>query len=287
MDTYSDHLDVVNSVLSLAYNLESYPNHLFKAGYSISRIEPRFNVNGTLNPDILFTSPNRGLLCECKSGGQHIGPNLHRYSEITTRHLIEKGIDILKEPFILDVGIFGKRNLELLKDRLKKDGINYPQVMIDEIIQRRYGDNFKDKKLKTFFNEPVAVYGQPLNILKFSVDRSDKKIAPFIFNSLIAWSVLGRKTFTPRELAENSIDTLWNSMDTKLQQALTKKIKNFLRYCKSRELSAYLQNRDDVWTIEINDHWKSRKRFSEDCDKLIENLAQVSIWEYISNGDES
>jgi len=287
MDTYSDHLDVVNSVLSLAYNLESYPNHLFKAGYSISRIEPRFNVNGTLNPDILFTSQNRGLLCECKSGEQHVGPNLHRYSEITTRHLIEKGIDILKEPFILDVGIFGKRNLELLKDRLEKDGINYPQVMIDEIIQRRYGDNFKDNKLKKFFNEPIAVNGQPLNILKFSVDSSDKKIAPFIFNSLIAWSVLGRKAFTPRELAENSIDTLWNSMDTKLQHALTKKIKNFLRYCKSRELSAYLQNRDDVWTIEINDHWKSRKRFSEDCDKLIKNLDQVSIWEYISNGDES
>ena len=44
-----DLLDVMNSVLSLAYNLESYPHHLYKAGYSISRIEPRFNVDGGVN----------------------------------------------------------------------------------------------------------------------------------------------------------------------------------------------------------------------------------------------
>ncbi|MBU4076955.1 MAG: hypothetical protein KKI06_09660, partial [Euryarchaeota archaeon] len=62
-----DHLDVINSVLSLAFNLESYPNHLYKAGYHISRIEPQFNVNGTLNPDIFFISDERGLFCECKS----------------------------------------------------------------------------------------------------------------------------------------------------------------------------------------------------------------------------
>ena len=89
-----DHLDVINSVLSLAYNLESYPNHLYRAGYRISRIEPRFNVNGTLNPDILFMSDKRGLFCECKSGGYYTGQNTELYQRITTRHLVEKGIDI-------------------------------------------------------------------------------------------------------------------------------------------------------------------------------------------------
>ncbi len=70
MEASFDHLDVINSVLSLAYNLKSYPNHLHRAGYKISRIEPRFNVSGigALNPDILFMSDERGLFCECKSG---------------------------------------------------------------------------------------------------------------------------------------------------------------------------------------------------------------------------
>lgn len=286
MDISFDHLDIVNSVLSLAYNLESYPNHLFRAGYTISRIEPRFNVKGTLNPDILFTSSNRGLFCECKSGEQFIGSNLHRYSEITTRNLIEKGIDISTEPFILDVGIFGKRNLEALKDRLTEEGIKYPQVIIDDIIQKRYGDDFKDANLKTLFNESFTINGQPMNILKFSVESPDKKMAPYIFNSLIGWSIRGRKTFTPRELAEDAIETLWDSMDTKLQQELMKKVKNFLRYCVSRELGPYLKHRDDTWTIEINDHWKSRKRFSDDCDALIENLKQTSIWVFLTNDIE-
>jgi hypothetical protein len=39
MEASFDHLDVINSVLSLAYNLKSYPNHLYMAGYRISRIE--------------------------------------------------------------------------------------------------------------------------------------------------------------------------------------------------------------------------------------------------------
>jgi hypothetical protein len=70
MEASFDHLDVINSVLSLAYNLESYPNHLYRAGYRISRIEPRFKVSGigTPNPDILFMSDEWGLFCECKSG---------------------------------------------------------------------------------------------------------------------------------------------------------------------------------------------------------------------------
>ena len=105
-----DHLDVINSVLSLAYNLESYPNHLHRAGYRISRIEPRFNISGigALNPDILFMSDERGLFCECKSGKYYTGQNLKLYQGITTRHLIEKGIDIPAENLELDVGIFGR-----------------------------------------------------------------------------------------------------------------------------------------------------------------------------------
>ena len=91
-----DHLGVINSVLSLAYNLKSYPNHLHRAGYKISGIEPRFNVSGigALNPDILFMSDECGLFCECKSGEYYTGQNLKLYQGITIRHFVEKGIDI-------------------------------------------------------------------------------------------------------------------------------------------------------------------------------------------------
>jgi len=70
MESSFDHLDVINSVLSLSYNLESYPNHLYRAGYRISRIEPRFNISGigAPNPDILFMSGERDYFVNAKAG---------------------------------------------------------------------------------------------------------------------------------------------------------------------------------------------------------------------------
>ncbi len=282
METSFDHLDVINSVLSLAFNLESYPNHLYKAGYHISRIEPRFEVN----PDIFFISDERGLFCECKSGEVFIGNNLKLYHNITTRNLVEKGIDIPKENMEFDVGIFGKKNLESLKDRLKKKGITYPQVIIDEFIQKRFGDDFKDPVLQELFSEPIKIKRKPLVILKFSKDSSFKKIAPFIFNTLMAKSVSKRITFTSRELTEESLGDIWDNLDKDLQKSLNGKIKKFLKHCKTHELRDYLSNREDVWTVEINEHWKSRKKFSDDCTHLMENLDQRTLWDFFESDEE-
>ena len=280
-----DHLDVINSVLSLAYNLESYPNHLYRAGYRISRIEPRFNVNGTLNPDILFMSDERGLFCECKSGGYYTGQNTELYQRITTRHLVEKGIDIPTENLELDVGIFGRGNMDALADRLQAEGITYPQVMMDEFIRKVSGDDFKDPVLHDLFREPVRIHGKPLTILKFSEDSSFKKIAPHIFNTLMARSVSGRIEFTSRDLAGDSLEEIWDHLDRKSQKILSGKVKSFLKHCKTGGLGEYLSNREDVWTIDINDHWKSRKKFSDDCNRLMGNLDQKTLWDFVGFGE--
>jgi hypothetical protein len=282
MESSFDHLDVINSVLSLAYNLESYPNHLYMAGYRISRIEPRFNVSGigALNPDILFMSDERGLFCECKSGKYYTGQNLKLYQGITTRHLVEKGIDIPTENLELDVGLFGRGNMDALADRLQAEGITYPQVMVDEFIRKVAGDDFKDPVLRDLFREPVRINGKHLTILKFSEDSSFKKIAPYIFNTLMARSVSGRIEFTSRDLAGDSLEEIWDHLDDKSQKILSGKVRSFLKHCKTGGLGEYLSNREDVWTIEINDHWKSRKKFSDDCDRLMGNLDQKTLWDF-------
>jgi hypothetical protein len=225
-----DHLDVINSILSLAYNLESYPNHLYRAGYKISRIEPQFNVNGLLKPDVLFISERYGLFCEAKSGEFFLGSNLKLYHNITTMHLIEKGIDIPTENLELDISIFGKENLNTLKDRLQTEGITYPQIIIDNFIQKKFGDNFKDSMLNDLFLEPVKIEGKPLEILKFSEDSPYKKIAPYIFNTLMARTVSGKKSFTSRELAEDSIEDIWDNIDSNLKKILSEKVRKFLKY---------------------------------------------------------
>ena len=245
----SEHLNVINSVLSLAYNLESYPNHLFKAGYKISRIEPKFNVNGTLEPDIVFMSNDRGLICECKTGEYSVGNNLRRYREITIRHFTEKGIDIPKVDIDIDIGVFGKNNIEILKNQLEKEKITYPQVVIDNVIEKRYGDDFKDPLLRKSFAKPVEINRKPLTILKFTKDSSFKVIAPYIFSSLMARSISGKTHFTSRELVEDALEDVWNNLDRKFRLSLSRKVKNFLKYCKIHELQPYLSSKSDVWTI--------------------------------------
>ena len=287
-DSSSNHLYTMNAVLSLAYNLESYPSHLFEAGYRISRIEPKLNVripkytnSKTVEPDIIFISNKRALIAECKSGEYSIGSNIKNYSYVSIIQLAEKGIDIPAADLEIDIGIFGNKNMDVLKDKLKEEGIRYPQVVIDDIVQKKYGDDFKDPLLRDKFNEPVDVISPPLTIVKFSKDSPFKVIAPYVLNTLMAWTVSGdgKKEFRPYELAEEVVGDIWSNFDEEGRRDLTHKIKDFLRYCKTHQLKDYLSNNGEVWTIAIKTHWKSRKKFSRDSAGLISGFNQKTLFD--------
>lgn len=256
MEQSFDHLDIVNAVLSLAYNLESYPNHLYRVGYSISRIDPKITVNGELNPDVLFMAEERALFAECKSGECYTGENIDRYDQVTTRHLMERGVDIPVEVVILDVGIFGKDNLEALKEKLQEKGITYPQVIMNKFVQKKYGDNFKDPTLHTLFAEPVEIKGKPLMILRFTKESSLKEVAPYIFQALIARSASGRSEFKTRELTEELVGEVWETLDDELQRTLSNKVRLFLNRCKSQDLRFYLSKNQ----LQLNSNLNSSLR---------------------------
>ena len=279
-DQSFDHLDIINAVLGLAYDLESYPNHLFKAGYKVSRIEPVIGVPDSINPDILFMSDNMGLFAECKGGKFKIGGNLRRYDSIQVRHLIEKGIDIPSESLELDVGIFGLDNLMHLNDQLSKEGIDYPQVILDGTVEQINGRPFKDQTLKKLFLEPVEIKSHAPLILKFTDSSPTKRIAPFVFNTLMSRSITGRNKFKVRDLTEEVMDDIWDNLDKNLQKTLVDKMKSFLRRCQRKQLKSYLHNNDDIWNVTITDHWKSRKKFSDDCNKFIHGLDQKELFDF-------
>ncbi len=280
-DQSFDHLDIINAVLGLAYNFESYPNHLFKAGYKLSRIEPIIGVPDSINPDILFMSKNMGLFAECKGGMFKIGSNLSRYDSIQVRHLIEKGIDIPSESLELDVGIFGWDNLIHLNDRLSEEGINYPQVILDGRIEQIHGRPFRDTNLKELFSEPVEIKSKAPLILKFTDSSPIKRIAPFVFSTLMSRSITGRNIFKVRNLTEEVMGDIWDNLDKNLQNTLVEKMKRFLRQCKRKQLKNYLNNSDNVWGVSITDHWKSRKKFSDDCNQFIHELDQKELFDFI------
>ena len=279
-DQSFDHLDIINAVLGLAYDLESYPNHLFKAGYKVSRIEPVIGVPDSINPDILFMSDNMGLFAECKGGKFKIGGNLRRYDSIQVRHLIEKGIDIPSESLELDVGIFGLDNLMHLNDQLSKEGIDYPQVILDGTVEQINGRPFKDQTLKKLFLEPVEIKSHAPLILKFTDSSPTKRIAPFVFTTLMSRSITGRNKFKVRDLTEEVMDDIWDNLDKNLQKTLVDKMKSFLRRCQRKQLKSYLHNNDDIWNVTITDHWKSRKKFSDDCNKFIHGLDQKELFDF-------
>lgn len=282
MANYFDHLYLMNSVLSLAYNIESYPNHLFNAGYKISRIEPKINAEGLLSPDIFFISNLHGLFVECKTGNHKIGSNLKNYQKISLRHLIEKGIDIPSEDLDLDVAIFGYDNINSLRYKLLDEGIDYPQVIINKYIHKKYGREFRDNILQKLFNEPAEIKGKPLIILKFDENSSSEKIAPFIFQALMARSVSLKISFTTREFTEDLIGDIWVWLDRKHQRALTNKVRDLLSFCKlQKEMRPYLLKREDIWTIKIKDHWKSKMKFSKDCEKVMRKLNQYTLMDFL------
>ena len=277
-DQSFDHLDIINAVLGLAYNFESYPNHLFKAGYKLSRIEPIIGIPDSVNPDILFMSENMGLFAECKGGKIKIGSNLRRYDSVQVRHLIEKGIDIPTESLELDVGIFGRDNLIHLKEQLTEKGIDYPQVILDKTVEQIHGRSFKDPKLNALFSESVEIKSKAPLILKFTHSSPVKKIAPFIFTTLMSRLITGRNKFKVRDLTEEVMGDIWDNLDKSLQNTLVDKMKKFLRQCKTKQLTNYLKNSDDVWSVDIPDHWKSRKKFSDDCNRFIRELDQKDLF---------
>lgn len=280
-DQSFDHLDIINAVLGLAYNFESYPNHLFKAGYKLSRIEPIIGVPDSINPDILFMSENMGLFAECKGGKFKIGSNLSRYDSIQVRHLIEKGIDIPSENLELDVGIFGRDNLIHLKEKLTRKGIDYPQVILDKTVEQIHGRSFKDPKLNDLFSESVEIKSKAPLILKFTDSSPVKRIAPFIFTTLMSRSITGRNKFKVRNLTEEVMDDIWDNLDKNVQNTLVEKVRAILHQCKRKQLSNYLKNSEDVWSISITDHWKSRKKFSDDCNRFIHELDQKELFDFI------
>lgn len=226
-------------------------------------------------------SNERGLFTECKGGEYYTGENLGKYDQITTKHLVEKGVDIPAESVELDVGIFGKKNLEALREKLQDEGITYPQVIMNRFIHKKYGDNFKDLALQKLFAEPVEIKWKPLTILRFTEDSSLRKVAPYIFQSLMERLASGRTEFTTRELAKESMGEIWETLDRELQRTLSNKVGLFLRRCKNESLGPYLGKKKDTWRIKVKDHWKSRRKFSEDCRRMVRNLDQTSLYDFM------
>ena len=298
MASSSNHLALMNSVLSLAYNMESYPNHLFTAGYRPSRIEPIIKVRllgdkiekgeRKLNPDIFFISGDRGLFAECKSGERLPGQNLKNYDQIAARHLIKKGIDIPNDNLELDVAIFANDNIEVIKDTFAREGIDYPQIKITEYIGKKYGKDFKDEKLRDLFNRSIELTSKPLLILKFDENSTLEEIAPFVFNTLMSRLVEGKVDFTTREFTEDVIGDIWSSFDQEFQRSLNNKVKSILNYCKiQREFKHFLMKKGEIWTINVKPHWKSRIKFCQNCEKMMRKLRQSRLTDFIDKKNET
>ncbi|MBU7043328.1 MAG: hypothetical protein HXS47_07020 [Theionarchaea archaeon] len=177
-------------------------------------------------------------------------------------------------------GVFGGNNFEILIQRLKENGITYPQVKIDTVIQKISGDDFKDSELIGLFSDAVRIEGKPLHIIKFSTNSLHEDIAPYIIQALMARSIKGSPSFTTRDLTREIFEDIWDSFDTKYQTSLCGKVATILKMAKNNQLTTYLKKDRETWSIKVSDHWKSRKKFAKNCQNLIDNLSQKTLFDY-------
>lgn len=276
-----NHLDLVNAVIGLTYNLQSYPNHFYKTGYHIAMIEPSFKVNGELKPDLLLMAVERGLLVECKTGNMGTGKNTKNYSNIGMMDVATKGIDIPSEKLELDVAIFGKNNIDKLKDKLKSEGIEYPQVILDGYIEKVAGNSFKDPQLEEQFTTKQSIDGHCPLTLKFSDESTKKLIAAEVIKIFMSRCISGQKEFTSKELTKEMVGEIWDKLDSELQKTLNHKVSKVLAACwGNKEFKTYFKKTDGKYSIEVNDNWKSRRKFSIECNKFIKNLDQKTLLDF-------
>ena len=73
---------------------------------------------------------------------------------------------------------------------------------------------------------------------------------------------------------------IWENLDSKLKTALSGKVGELLRFCKSKHLGFYLSKKGNIWKIRINYHWKSRDRFSKDCEMALKSLSQKTLFDF-------
>lgn len=131
------------------------------------------------------------------------------------------------------------------------------------------------------FAEPAEIKRKPLAILRFTENSPLKKVAHYIFQLLMERLASGKIEFTTRELTKELMGEIWENLDREFQKTLSNKVGLFLRRCKNEYLRPYLSKKENIWKVRVKDHWKSRKKFSEDCRKMVRNLDQKSLYDFL------
>jgi len=234
----SSHTLLINAVIGLCKNTNSWIHPLADLGYKVDVIEQSMRIDKsekTIKPDIVVTSNKliHSIVFEC-NGGTTIDRNqISRYNDLTNNDLSRWANTYTTEDYSHDICImdFAENH-----DSISKQTANFPTLSLSNHYLKKHG-KFSKTKLEEQFRKPTSIkkFKPPISYYPFSETEDRSVIMPYVLRAMISLfstksndlDISNVEDLSQRILVR--VHKLWNKLSKEHQRRLQTTITNLLR----------------------------------------------------------
>jgi len=282
MGGLSDHTKLINIIISLASKNvpKDWNNALWRLGYYVASIEPRFPIDGVgnSNPDIVLYSEKYKhiVIIDCKSKTLKEKQTM-KYLKLKNNPKILINYGVVEAPINNDLS--GDVSFASFHDISNNPQVRDNPIVIlhvikneniIEIIDRK--GNFEINDLNLIF--PIQINSKPLyHLYPFDIDDTEL-FKCHIVHKLIKYAY-SNKEFTLDELLRDILPT-WDLIhDTEKRRGFKNRARDILKDLQNKGLETYLKSKklsksETRWYIDVKDSPQSMQAFIKKCKEIIE-----------------
>jgi hypothetical protein len=252
-------LEQVNAFVALSMRIEGWPTTLADLGYTLDRIELKFQIPDPtrpgysiyINPDLFFVADTRNLslIAELKSGRFQGFSQLDKLVNVTPKDLIRYGRMPVRDFSQMSkhkISIIQVINSEFLNEYLPEfQRVNHAVCLIcidSSSIQSHYG-TLNDKQAERRFKEGISLVGYhlPTKLVPVLPTTDDEyALIESVVDGVKELWVNNARSVTPSEVASTIYKRLWDRFDNEAKARYLKVAKGVLHDMQESEFHLYL-----------------------------------------------
>ncbi len=239
---------MLNLWIGLCMGDPALPDDIKTLGYEIQWIESEFSNQDykTVRPELIIASRqlSHTLILEFKSGANLKPDQLHRYSRIVKKDLVEKALIDIDMADLFDVVIIGQgENAERLKIGLDEKSYSFPLLITEANLLKLIYNKFTNSSLNQLFLNEFKINFDlvPSQYIPLDQDSELDEVAELIIPVLFKY--MSTQTPAPRV----SVDTIchhicpvWDCMGTPFRNIFKLKVKQVLEKAANTFFKEYL-----------------------------------------------
>jgi hypothetical protein len=264
-------LQQVNALVGLSMRIDGWPSILADLGYTLDRIELKFQIPDPnrpglsiyVNPDLLFVADmrNLSLIAELKSGTFQGFKQLDRLVILTPKDLIRYGRMPVRDLSQIDkhrISVMQVINSEFLGEYLPEfNRVEHlaSLVSIDSLtIISHYGD-LTDRQADRVFKDGIALVGChiPTKLIPVLPTTDDEyELIESVVNGVKELWVNNARAITLVDIAQAVYKRLWERFDNAAKTRYLRIVRDTVRDMQETEFFAYLRpvpDQNDKWSL--------------------------------------